>query len=125
MLPRSLIQLRASAFVASWSGVLRIHGLRPAPREGRLAGIFVANHSSMIDFIILLQSHPYAVVGQKHPGWVGVLQDHVLSSLQCIWFNREQAKDRRAVADLCSAHARDASKNACPLLVFPEGTCVK
>jgi hypothetical protein len=55
---------------------------------------------------------------------VGLLQDHVLRPLRCIWFNREQAKDRRAVADLCRAHARDERKNGCPLLVFPEGTCV-
>lgn len=48
----------------------------------------MANHSSMIDFIILLQSHPYAVVGQHHPGWVGMLQDHLLGALNCVWFNR-------------------------------------
>jgi hypothetical protein len=42
----------------------------------------------MIDFIILLQSHPYAVVGQHHPGWVGMLQDHLLGALNCVWFNR-------------------------------------
>jgi glycerol-3-phosphate O-acyltransferase 3/4 len=69
-----LIQMLATAFVASWSGVIRIHGVRPQPRPGQAAGIFVANHSSMIDFIILLMSNPYAVVGQKHPGWVGFLQ---------------------------------------------------
>ena len=56
----AIIQLFASSFVASWSGIVRIHGLRPTPRPGKPAGVFVANHSSMIDFIILLQSHPYA-----------------------------------------------------------------
>ena len=48
--------------------------MRPTPRPGQPAGVFVANHSTMCDFILLLQSHPYAVVGQHHPGWVGFLQ---------------------------------------------------
>lgn len=78
----------------------------------------------MIDFIILLQSHPYAVVGQKHPGWVGYLQDMVLSSLNCIWFDRGESNDRRIVAERLNSHAHDQSKADCPVLVFPEGTCV-
>ena len=33
--------------------------------------VFVANHTSMIDFIILEQMAAFAVIMQKHPGWVG------------------------------------------------------
>ena len=33
--------------------------------------VFVANHTSMIDFIILEQMTAFAVIMQKHPGWVG------------------------------------------------------
>lgn len=33
--------------------------------------VFVANHTSMIDFIILEQMTPFAVIMQKHGGWVG------------------------------------------------------
>ena len=98
----SLIQLLASAFVISWSGVVRIHGIRPTPRPGQPSGVFVANHSSMIDYIIMLQTHPYAVVGQQHAGWVGVLQNYLLRSLHCLWFNRGEDKDRRTVADRIS-----------------------
>ena len=116
-----LIQTFASSFVASWSGVVRIHGIRPTPRPGKPAGVFVANHSSMIDFILLLQSHPYAVVGQHHPGWVGLLQDHVLQSLFPVWFNRGETKDRRIVAERLKAHAHDPTKADTPMLVFPEG----
>jgi glycerol-3-phosphate O-acyltransferase 3/4 len=119
-----LIQLLATAFVMSWSGVVRIHGIRPTPRPGQPAGVFVANHSSMIDFLILLQSHPYAVVGQHHPGWVGFFQDSLLRSLHCLWFNRGENKDRKIVADRISSHSHDPTKNHTPLLVFPEGTCV-
>jgi glycerol-3-phosphate O-acyltransferase 3/4 len=119
-----LIQLLATSFVASWSGVVRIHGIRPQPRAGKPAGVFVSNHSSMIDFIILLQSHPYAVVGQHHPNWVGFLQDTILASLSCVWFNRGESKDRKVVAERLRAHAHDVKKANVPLLVFPEGTCV-
>jgi len=34
--------------------------------------IQVANHSSMIDVIVLVQNTAFAMVGQKHPGWVGM-----------------------------------------------------
>lgn len=97
----------------------------------------------MIDFIILQQSHCYAVVchaakrvlhmsmlfigclyqvGQQHTGWVKFFQDHVLSSMQCVWFNRGESSNRHLVAQKLAAHAKDASR--IPLLVFPEGTCV-
>ena len=33
--------------------------------------VFVANHTSMIDFIILEQMTAFAVIMQKHDGWVG------------------------------------------------------
>lgn len=31
----------------------------------------MANHTSMIDFVILEQITAFAVIMQKHPGWVG------------------------------------------------------
>lgn len=33
--------------------------------------VYVANHTSMIDFIVLEQMTAFAVIMQKHPGWVG------------------------------------------------------
>ena len=111
-----------SVFVMSWSGVIRFHNQRPVARPGQPAGVFVANHSSMIDFIVLQQTNSYAVVGQKHKGWVGWVQDHVLSALDCVWFNRGESKNRRAVAEKLKEHAHDRTRP--PLLVFPEGTCV-
>jgi len=74
------IHLRAvmkycAAFVSSWSGVVKYHGLCPKRRAGQ---IFVANHTSMIDMIILEQFRTFAVVGQKHTGWVGMMQDRYL-----------------------------------------------
>jgi 1-acyl-sn-glycerol-3-phosphate acyltransferase len=119
-----LVQLLATAFVMSWSGVVRIHGIRPTPRAGERAGVFVANHSSMNDFILLLQSHPYAVVGQKHVGWVGFLQKTVLTCLNCVWFDRGAEDDKKKAADILQRHIQDINKNSTPALIFPEGTCV-
>ncbi|CAI0469135.1 unnamed protein product [Linum tenue] len=84
--------------------------------------VFVSNHTSMIDFIVLEQMTPFAVIMQKHPGWVGLLQSTILDSLGCIWFNRSEAKDRETVAKKLRDHVQGSDNN--PLLIFPEGTCV-
>ncbi|CAN1770754.1 Glycerol-3-phosphate acyltransferase 9 [Linum perenne] len=84
--------------------------------------VFVANHTSMIDFIVLEQMTPFAVIMQKHPGWVGLLQSTILESVGCIWFNRSEAKDREIVAKKLRDHVQGSDNN--PLLIFPEGTCV-
>ena len=76
----------------------------------------------MIDFIVLEQMTAFAVIMQKHPGWVGLLQSTILESVGCIWFNRSEAKDREIVAKKLRDHVQGADSN--PLLIFPEGTCV-
>ncbi|KAH7436031.1 hypothetical protein KP509_06G090200 [Ceratopteris richardii] len=119
MLERGLVEFICSVFVASWTGVVKYHGPRPSRRPKQ---VFVANHTSMIDFIILEQMTAFAVIMQKHPGWVGLLQTTILESLGCIWFNRTEAKDREIVAKKIKQHIEDPEKN--PLLIFPEGTCV-
>ena len=117
---RRLIKFLAASFVFSWTGVVRYHGAAPAlkPRQ-----VFVANHTSMIDFIVLEQSTPFAVIMQKHGGWVGWLQGTVLASLGCIHFNRTEASDRASVARRIKQHVAAEPANN-PLLIFPEGTCV-
>ena len=122
--PRSAVQTLAASFVMSWSGVVRIHGIRPTPRPGRTAGVFVANHSSMNDFILLLQSHPYAVVGQRHTGWVGFLQKYLLGSLNCLWFDRSLESEKKSAGKIIQQHVHSPANVGTPLLVFPEGTCV-
>lgn len=116
---RGLVEFICSVFVCSWTGIIKYHGPRPSPRPKQ---VFVANHTSMIDFIILEQMTAFAVIMQKHPGWVGFLQTTVLESLGCIWFNRTEAKDRQIVAQKLKKHIEDPDSN--PLLIFPEGTCV-
>lgn len=118
-LQRGLMELICSVFVASWTGVVKYHGPRPSMRPKQ---VFVANHTSMIDFVILEQMTAFAVIMQKHPGWVGLLQSTILESVGCIWFNRTEEKDREIVARKLRAHVQDVDNN--PLLIFPEGTCV-
>ncbi|KAH8510420.1 hypothetical protein H0E87_008107 [Populus deltoides] len=116
---RCLVELICMFFVASWTGVVKYHGPRPSIRPKQ---VFVSNHTSMIDFIILEQMTAFAVIMQKHPGWVGLLQSTILESVGCIWFNRAEAKDREIVAKKLRDHVQEADNN--PLLIFPEGTCV-
>nr|WDA53441.1 glycerol-3-phosphate acyltransferase 9 [Erycina pusilla] len=116
---RMLVEMMCGVFVASWTGVVKYHGPRPSMRPQQ---VFVANHTSMIDFIILEQMTAFAVIMQKHPGWVGFIQKTILESVGCIWFNRTEAKDREVVTRKLREHAHGADNN--PLLIFPEGTCV-
>lgn len=89
-LEQRLIRFQCGMFVASWTGVIKFHGPRPVPGPGR---IWVANHTSMIDYIILSSYSAFAVIMQLHPGWVGFLQTKVLDSLGCLWFNRTEVRD--------------------------------
>ncbi|KAI8025414.1 Glycerol-3-phosphate acyltransferase 9 [Camellia lanceoleosa] len=77
-------------FVASWTGVVKYHGPRPSMRPKQ---VFVCNHTSMIDFIILEQITAFAVIMQKHPSWVGkCCKSTILESVGCIWFNRSRQR---------------------------------
>lgn len=116
---RSLVQAQCWIFVASWTGVITYHGPHPTPRAN---AVWVCNHTSMIDYIILTACSPFAVIMQLHPGWVGFLQTQVLGCLGCLWFNRNEVKDRQIVSQRMQAHV--ASSDTTPLLIFPEGTCV-
>ncbi|GAA0146378.1 hypothetical protein Leryth_012593 [Lithospermum erythrorhizon] len=119
-LERSLVKLMCGFFVASWSGIVRYHGSGPGNRPKQ---VLVANHTTMIDFIVLGQATAFAATMQKHPGWVGLLQSTVLESIGCIWFNRAEAEDRKLVARKLREHV-EGPDNDVPILIFPEGTCV-
>ena len=97
------------------TGVVRYHGPRPVARAGH---VWVANHTSMIDYAVLCAYSPFAAIMQLHPGWVGFMQTHYLGALGCLWFNRTQAKDRELVSRRMREHVHSADKT--PLLIFPE-----
>jgi 1-acyl-sn-glycerol-3-phosphate acyltransferase len=52
----------------------------------------------------------------------GFIQKTILESVGCIWFNRNDLKDREVVAKKLRDHVQHPDSN--PLLIFPEGTCV-
>ncbi len=60
--------------------------------------VWVCNHTSMIDYIILTAYSPFAVIMQLHPGWVGFLQTKVLNCLGCLWFNRTEVRASQSPA---------------------------
>ncbi|KJE94836.1 lysophosphatidic acid acyltransferase [Capsaspora owczarzaki ATCC 30864] len=113
------VQLLATVFAMSWTAVIRYHGTPPPRRANQ---IFVANHTSLIDVIVLMQERPYSIVGQQHVGVVAFCQKYVLGSMRNLWFDRMAAKDRATVASHLHEHIQDPTNP--PLLLFPEGTCV-
>ncbi len=86
--------------------------------------VFVANHTSWIDYVLLSTwGVPHATVAQSHGGFFGVLQRHALALNGSLFFNRAEAADRVQVAARMAAHIA-ARPQLAPLLIFPEGTCV-
>jgi len=117
-----LIMMMCGVFCITWGAVIHYHGSFFDPKPGQRQPVYVANHTSMIDVIILQQMRCFSLVGQRHKGIVRFLQEVVLGCLQCVWFDRGEIKDRAVVAKKLRAHSKDPARN--PLLVFPEGTCV-
>jgi len=78
----------------------------------------------MLDFVLLMSYTPFSVVGQLHQTkpFISWLQLDLLKSLNCIWFDREEQKDRSLATQKIVDHIKDPNKPR--LLLFPEGTCV-
>lgn len=101
-------------------GVINYHGQLPLKKANQ---IYVSNHSTMLDVIFPMQIAPFCLVGQKHSKpFIAFIQEKLLKSLNCIWFDRKEKADRSLAAKRIKDHVADASKPR--LLIFPEGTCV-
>ncbi|KAK3095870.1 hypothetical protein FSP39_020153 [Pinctada imbricata] len=85
-------------------------------------GIVVANHTSPIDVIVLSCDNCYAMVGQRHSGFLGMVQSALARATHHVWFERSEVKDRHLVAQRLKEHV--TNKNKLPILIFPEGTCI-
>lgn len=118
-LKQRIIVLMAQAWLMAFSGVVKYHGSRPKVKPNQ---VYVANHTCLLDILVFLGLSPFALVGQGHQGLVGWFQRVVLDCLGSIWFERWEAKDRKKAHDRIVATIK--SKDAVPLLLFPEGTCV-
>ena len=118
LLKKWLFRYLASVFVASWSGYIRYFGRRPGRKANQ---IYVANHSSLIDLLVLAKDYNFSVIGQKHKSVAGIFQKLMSSAQQHIWFDRDENHERRRVVHLLRDHIRSEENE--PMLVFPEGTC--
>lgn len=106
-------------WLLSLSAVIRFHNIPPVRRKKQ---IYVANHTTVLDFLVISQHANFATVGQKHGGVMGLIQDKVITPLGNIWFERFESRDRKLVAKRILSHIDDLSKP--PLMIFPEGVCV-
>jgi len=114
------VTFMAKAFVAALGGVIKYHGVLPRKKANQ---IYVANHSTMNDVLLLLQLRPFCMVGQAHSAkFVKYMQTVILASLHCIWFDRKAKTDREMVKRKLKEHIADIGNPR--LLLFPEGTCV-
>ncbi|XP_061941718.1 glycerol-3-phosphate acyltransferase 4 isoform X4 [Apis cerana] len=61
-------------------------------------------------------------IGQRHGGFLGILQRALARASPHIWFERCEVKDREAVTKRLKKHISDPTNP--PILIFPEGTCI-
>ncbi|XP_034235519.1 glycerol-3-phosphate acyltransferase 3-like isoform X3 [Thrips palmi] len=100
------------------SAVITYHNVDNRPQYG----ICVANHTSPIDVLVLACDNCYSLIGQRHGGFLGILQRALARASPHIWFERGEVKDRTAVTQRLKKHVSDP--NNPPILIFPEGTCI-
>ncbi|XP_033324620.1 glycerol-3-phosphate acyltransferase 4 isoform X1 [Megalopta genalis] len=103
----------------SLSATITIHNPEYKPKTG---GVCVSNHTSTIDVCILSTQTTFALIGQRHGGFLGILQRALARASPHIWFERSEVKDREAVAKRLKKHVSDPTNP--PILIFPEGTCI-
>jgi len=103
----------------SFSAVITYHNRQ---HRAQPQGICVANHTTPIDVVVLSCDNAYAMVGQKHGGFLGLMQTALHRATDHVWFERSEAHDRLAVSRRLREHVEDAEK--LPILIFPEGTCI-
>ncbi|XP_036333376.1 glycerol-3-phosphate acyltransferase 3 isoform X2 [Rhagoletis pomonella] len=107
-----------SVLSSAISAVIYYHNVENRPTNG----ICVANHTSPIDVLVLMCDKTYSLIGQRHGGFLGLLQRALARASPHIWFERGEAKDRHAVAERLKQHV--SNPNNPPILIFPEGTCI-
>lgn len=102
----------------SLSALITVHNKQYMPS----GGVCVANHTSPIDIVMLSTENCFSLIGQRHGGFLGVLQRALARASPHIWFERSEVKDREVVAKRLREHVSDQTNP--PILIFPEGTCI-
>ena len=119
-LKATLFKWGGKMWLLTFGAIVRHHGIKKREREPH---IYVANHTSFTDFILLSSfKFPHATVAQVHGGLFGIFQHYLLSIMGSLAFNRDEQRDRILISERMKRHA--SSQTNAPLLVFPEGTCV-
>eukprot|EP00117_Sycon_ciliatum_P032334 scpid84521/ scgid25094/ Glycerol-3-phosphate acyltransferase 4; 1-acylglycerol-3-phosphate O-acyltransferase 6; Acyl-CoA:glycerol-3-phosphate acyltransferase 4; Lysophosphatidic acid acyltransferase zeta len=106
-------------FCRGLTAEIRYHDKQNAALPG---GVCVANHTSPIDVVVLSSEVPCSLVGQRHGGAMGMLQNALCMAQNHVWFERSLVNDRAAVGKRLRDHLSDKRNN--PILIFPEGTCI-
>ncbi|XP_063371343.1 glycerol-3-phosphate acyltransferase 3 isoform X1 [Cydia amplana] len=104
--------------IRSLSVVIDYHDKQNMPK----GGICVANHTTIIDVAVLSSNQCFSMIGQRHGGFLGLLQRALARASPHIWFERSEVKDRTAVARRLKEHISVPDNP--PILIFPEGTCI-
>ncbi len=102
-----------------FSAIITFHNREHRAKPG---SICVANHTSPIDVIILSTDNTYSLIGQRHGGFTGMMQRAFSRASNHVWFDRSETKDRLLVSRRMTEHVKNPDN--CPLLIFPEGTCI-
>lgn len=105
--------------VRSVSAVITFHNTHFKPKNG---GVCVANHTSPVDIAMLSTETIFSLIGQRHGGFLGLIQTVLARASPHIWFERSEIRDRHQVAKRLKEHI--LNPNNPPILIFPEGTCI-
>lgn len=101
------------------TATLEFHNQQYRAKKG---DICVANHTSPIDVLVLACDNCYALVGQRHVGFLGMLEKALSRATNHVWFDRSEMRDRQLVVRRLKEHVTGAEN--LPILIFPEGTCI-
>ncbi|VDP85359.1 unnamed protein product [Echinostoma caproni] len=102
-----------------FSAVIRFHNVENRPKPNTIC---VANHTTPFDWCVLASDVTYAVVGQKHAGFFGLVERIISAAVPAVWFDRSEVLDRHLTAARLKEHVNLPDSE--PLLIFPEGTCI-
>lgn len=117
---RRILKIGYHLTLLSIGAVVLVHGSIPHTQSGR---IYVANHTTIMDAIILSSIKQFAIVGQKYSGLLGIIEERILGCLDPVWFNRSDRTERTEAATKIKNRIYDEGAKA-PLLLFPEGVLV-
>ncbi|KAK2962264.1 putative Glycerol-3-phosphate acyltransferase 9 [Blattamonas nauphoetae] len=95
------------------------HGTFPKPQPNY---IYVANHTCLIDYMLLCTQRACGSVGQRTPGFLGWIMKHTIDCCDNIWFDRSMQFEKDNLTRRIKTRIQDPAK--ANLMIFPEGVCV-